>query len=831
MSEIKRILQQITALSDVPDPSVLKRLISELRVTEKEPALANQNIQTLIDILRQHPEYSDGLASFVLKLIIQYRQIALYTDTGIMSDEGFFSSLRRLIGHRFLPLLPQDDSVVELVGYLFHKRQDERWLANIEKEKWDALVDLLKVKDEHLPLVATAKNSILNAIVILSYRISGIGLHPDLMESYPQILNYSASFVAQNQEAVLFVNQYRQAHELDTLTDITPEHAVNPAPLLVMLEQCEDIVATVRKRIYKTGISIRLTNMMLRLDQSLQRMRILTELVADSGHNRDKAVINLIQTLITTANRRYSIGYLIDNNTKLLSRKVTENASRVGEHYISTDRSGYQKMLKKASIGGFIIAFMATLKILAYHLALAPMGRAFINSMIYGLGFVFIHIVHGTVATKQPAMTAAAIASTISEGSGKKSHQLTKLSELVVDILRTQFIAIMGNVMLAIPVALIISFAWLQYTGAPMIDTDKAEHLLHDLDPFRSLALPHAAIAGVYLFLSGLIAGYYDNLAVYNKIGARIRRHWLLQRLLPRTWLQRLGGFVEANLGAIMGNFLFGVFLGSTATIGFLFGLPIDIRHIAFASANLAHGLFNVSSAQIGWDVVLISILGVALIGMVNLMVSFSLALFVALRSKEVRVFEWSRLTKLVFGHIISHPSDFFWPRDKPMKYARIDSQGHMIFDDTAGQKGGKPLPSNYVVRRLSDVKVLPKSMQTHSQDEQTTTDIYYDSQTQNSIKDSAKDSDSTKSKEQAAHSSSQNNLTKKIVDLDDGLVDEELNSVPYTSDIQYDKATKTLGAVNSDKNSSHDEKSESKAAGDAKTPLPKPKKPPKLPN
>ncbi|AMN49496.1 site-specific recombinase [Psychrobacter sp. P2G3] len=832
MSEIKRILQQITALSDVPEPSVLKRLINELRVNEKEPALANQNIQTLIDILRQHPEYSDGLASFVLKLIIQYRQIALYTDTGIMSDEGFFSSLRRLIGHRFLPLLPQDDSVVELVGYLFHKRQDERWLAHIEKDKWDALVDLLKVKDEHLPLVATAKNSILNAIVILSYRISGIGLHPDLMEAYPQILNYSASFVAQNQEAVLFVNQYRQAHELDTLTDITPEHAVNPAPLLVMLEQCEDIVATVRKRIYKTGISIRLTNMMLRLDQSLQRMRILTELVADSGHNRDKAVIDLIQTLITTANRRYSIGYLIDNNTKLLSRKVTENASRVGEHYISTDRAGYQNMFKKASIGGFIIAFMATTKILAYHLALAPMGRAFINSMIYGLGFVFIHIVHGTVATKQPAMTAAAIASTISEGSGKKSHQLTKLSELVVDILRTQFIAIMGNIMLAIPVALIISFAWLQYTGVPMIDTDKAGHLLHDLDPFRSLALPHAAIAGVYLFLSGLIAGYYDNLAVYNQIGARIRRHWLLQRLLPETWLQRLGGFVEANLGAIMGNFLFGVFLGSTATIGFLFGLPIDIRHIAFASANLAHGLFNMSSAQISWDVILISILGVALIGMVNLMVSFSLALFVALRSKEVQFFEWSRLTKLVFGHIISHPSDFFWPRDKPMKYARIDSQGHMIFDDTAGQKGGKPLPSNYVVRRLSDVKILPKSVAANAQGEQMTTDIYYDNQPQDNERDNLIDSNSLKSSGQTTHISSPKALAKKVVDLDDGLVDEELNSVPYSSDIQYDKATKTLDAINSSENSSADnENPNNKAAGDAKTPLPKPKKPPKLPN
>ena len=826
MSEIKHILQQITALSDVPDPAVLKRLIDELRVSDKEPTLANQNIQNLIEVLRQHPEYGDGLSSFVLKLIIEYRQIALYTDTGIMSDQGFFYSLRRLIGHRFLPLLPQEDSVVELVGYLFDKRSDERWLAHIEKEKWDELVGLLKVHEQHLNLVATAKNSILNAIIILSYRISGIGLHPDLMESYPQMLNYSASFVAQNQEAVLYVNQYREAHELDTLTDIIPEKAVDPAPLLVMIEQCEDIVATIRKRIYKTGISIRLTNMMLRLDQSLQRMRILTELVANNYDKRDRAIIELIQALITTASHRYSIGYLIDNNTKLLSRKVTENASRVGEHYISTDKSGYQKMFKKASIGGFIIAFMATTKILAYHLALAPMGRAFVNSMIYGLGFVFIHIVHGTVATKQPAMTAAAIASTISDSSGKKSHQLNKLSELVVDILRTQFIAIMGNIMMAIPVALIISFAWLQYTGAPMIDTDKAAHLLHDLDPFRSLALPHAAIAGVYLFLSGLIAGYYDNLAVYNQIGARIQRHKLLQYLLPKAWLQRLGGFIEANLGAIMGNFIFGVFLGSTATIGFLFGLPIDIRHIAFASANLAHGLFNMSSNQLEWQVVLLSVFGVLLIGMVNLIVSFSLALLVALRSKEVKFVDWSRLTKQLFSHLMTHPSDFFWPRDKPMKYARIDSQGQMIFDDTAPQNSNQPLPKNYVVRRLSDVKVLPKALQKKTEGQQAVTDIHY-------TNPSAEHQLSPELNNREAHITVNKPAMNKTIELDDGLTEEALSSVPYSQDIQYGKTHAAFDENNQTVSDaiSQDSTADSKVAGDAKTPLPKPKKPPNLPS
>lgn len=828
MSEIKRILQQITALSEVPEPSVLKRLINELRVSDKEPTLANQNIQTLINILQQHPEYSDGLASFILKLITQSRQIALYTDTGIMPDESFLSGLRRLVGHRFLPLLPQNDSMIELVAYLFDKPQDERWLATIEKDKWETLVGLLKVKKEHLDLVATAKNNILNAIVILSYRISGIGLHPDLMESYPQILNYSASFVAQNQEAVLFVNQYRQAHELDTLTDVTPDTEVSPAPLLVMLEQCEDIVNTVRKRIYKTGISIRMTNMLLRLDQSLQRMRILTEMVDVDNQKRDRAITELTQTLIQTASNRYSIGYLISINTKLLSRKVTENASAVGAHYISTDSAGYKKMLKKASIGGFVIAFMATIKILAYYLALAPMGKAFVNSMIYGLGFVFIYIIRGTVATKQPAMTAAAIASTISDGSGKKSHQLTKLSELIVDILRTQFVAILGNVMLAIPVALLISFAWLQYTGVPMIGTYKAADLLHELDPFHSLALPHAAIAGVYLFLAGLIAGYYDNLAVYNHIGERIRRHRLLQYLLPKSWLTRLGNFVEANLGAIMGNFLFGVFLGSTATIGFLFGLPLDIRHIAFASANLAHGLFNISSSQLSWSIILLSILGVALIGLVNLIVSFSLALIVALRSKEVRFFEWGRLVRLIFGHMVSHPSDFFWPRDNPMKYARIDSQGHMIFEDYSTQKSDRPLPSNYVIRRLSDVKMSQESMQAHTKHKQATTDIYYDKPSKQNIEE-ANLSQGTADIAHQKQRLTQSAPSKKRDDLQE-IQDEVLNSSPYIDDIQYDQATKTIGAQSSSSTSTAEKKPDNKAAGDAKTPLPKPAKPPKLP-
>lgn len=699
-SDLELILQRIVMLQELPEPEALKRLIDALRVVDEDEQNADARIDELIELLQANPEYGSGLAAFILRLIIQYRQITLYTDTGIASDQSFSSSVSRLISHRFLPILPDVDSVVELANYLFDKRSDWRWVESISEDRWNALVPLIRPDEKDLSLVAQAKNSILNAIVVLSYRVSGIGLHPELMNFYPQLLNYSAAFVAQNQEAILFVNQYRQAHELDLMTDVMPEQDIDPAPLMVMVEQCEDIVGTLRKRVYKTGISIRLTNMLARLEQSLQRMRTLVELVSNAEHKRDQAIVDLTVEVVQAAKTRYSFSSLIESNTRLLSRKVTENAGRVGGHYISTDSTGYRKMYKKAAIGGVFIGFMATLKTLAYHLALAPVGRAFVNSMIYGLGFVFIFIARGTVATKQPAMTAAAIASTISGSSGKKTRQLTKLAELVVDILRTQFIAILGNISVAMPVALLIALSWNYLKGTPMIDGAQAAYLLHGLDPIRSLALPHAAIAGVFLFVSGLIAGYYDNLATYNKIGERIRRHRVLVRVMPTRWLNKMGGFIEANLGAIMGNFIFGCFLGSTATVGYILGLPLDIRHIAFASANFVHGLFYLSPEHLTWQIAALSFAGVLLIGMVNLLVSFSLALMVALRSKEVKFREWKRLYQLVTNHFFTRPTDFFWPRKQTVKYAKINSLGEMIFEETGDDKETR-VYADAIVRRL----------------------------------------------------------------------------------------------------------------------------------
>ena len=182
-SDLELILQRIVMLQELPEPEALKRLIDALRVVDEDEQNADARIDELIELLQANPEYGSGLAAFILRLIIQYRQIPLYTDTGIASDQSFLSSVSRLISHRFLPLLPDEDSVVELANYLFDKRSDWRWVESISEDGWNELLPLIRPDEKDLSLVAQAKNSILNAIVVLSYRVSGIGpqIHDDLV--------------------------------------------------------------------------------------------------------------------------------------------------------------------------------------------------------------------------------------------------------------------------------------------------------------------------------------------------------------------------------------------------------------------------------------------------------------------------------------------------------------------------------------------------------------------------------------------------------------------------------------------------------------------------
>lgn len=562
----------------------LALLVAALRPGNGQaPQQSTVNLQALSFLLEHQADYRQALRLALCTLLAETRQIPLYTEAGILANDGFGTTLLHRLGERALPMPHNPDSLRDRFGLLFSHKHDYLWLEAVPDATWHALWRALAW--DEAPRQDSERQTrlqLLESVQVLSARITAIGLEPELVRVCPEVERFASPFMHLNAEVQRYVDGYHQA-----LVDGTPPPE-DEKQVLVLLEQCEAILGKVRKNAARYGISVSLTYHGLRLAQSIARLRALLELLSPEHDPAEKPqLFRLLVDFARAENRKYSLRDLFKSNTELLALQVTEHAGRHGEHYIAEDRRDWAKMGKAAMGAGFIVGFMALIKLMLArgHLPLLWEGIAF--GLNYAIGFIIVQILHLTIATKQPAMTAARLAAALHEQNGRKK-QLEVLADLITKVVRTQFVAIMGNVLLAIPTAALIALGWSALFGAPVVDAAKAQKLLHEIDPLHSLALPHAAIAGIFLFLSGLIAGYYDNKAIYRRIPERVASHRLLKRLLGENRAWRLGHYIEHNLGALAGNFYFGMFLGLTGTIGTILGLPLDIRHITFSSANLA---------------------------------------------------------------------------------------------------------------------------------------------------------------------------------------------------------------------------------------------------
>jgi site-specific recombinase len=660
-----------------------------------------QAVRTLTQLLKGNPSQAWALRRYITNTLERRRHTSLYSDIGILSNDGFVTELKRRVTYRFLPPALNDLYLSDALDQVLYDEDDHEWISMVPNADWMALFDV--IADAPPPQArsggpATPDRAryvtlmgLLDAIRTLSCRICALGLEPRLVHSYSEIEDFDSPFLMQNIEVNRYLDEY--ARYLDGKIE-QPEDARH---LLVMLDQCGEVVAKIRRSAQSSGTSVALTYLLVALQQSIDRLHKLLYLVDVSGElpsaptvdldavassvatpsgtvasDRRLAAVALAEELIGAHNAKYRIRGLLRDNVDLLARNVTENASRTGEHYISETRRELRHMFVAASGAGFIVGFMAMFKIMLGYLHTAPLVEAFLFSMNYSLGFILIYILHFTVATKQPAMTAQHIAASLQKADNGRGLDVESLATLVTKVFRTQIVAVLGNVVLAFPVAWLIAVGYRIINGSHMVNADKAHHLLTDIDPFHGPALFYAAIAGVWLFVAGLISGYYDNKALYTRMGQRVRQLRGLRRWLGAARLDRFAGYIEDNLGSLMGNFFFGLMLGMTGFVGFLLGLPLDIRHVTFSTANFATALVGLDYA-LSWTAIANASAGVALIGTVNLLVSFGLALWVAMRARKIRFKRGILLVQALGRRLITAPGDFFLgPKDHPPSSALL---------------------------------------------------------------------------------------------------------------------------------------------------------------
>ena len=638
-------------------------LVARLRPVDDDPATARAALQALATELAADAETRTALRAALFDLLGKRRAVLLFASAGIYPDSGVFSETARRIAHRLLPEADDAGQARHALGRLF-RRRDAGWLEALSPDDWAAFFAALRFDEPAGTGFAPLIDDLAEALRVVAHRIAANGLDAELLRLDPVLEKHESPFLAQCEEALQFARRAEAA--IAAGTPLADNEHDNEQQVLVLIGQCRTAIERVRRRAQRIGATFHLTFRLRRLLQQLARAESLAGLAGALARGEREETLRraaeLWRWLVLAEVRRNDLRHFWRQNTELVALRVTENAGRAGDRYIGSTRAEYFAMLRSAALGGFVIALMAANKLLLHGFGLPPLTETLAYCLNYALGFVLIHVIHGTVATKQPAMTANAIAAAIEDAEDKgQQKNLDPLIELIARTVRTQLAAIAGNVMLAVPTAMLLAMAVHEVRGEHFIGAAESAALLQASHPLASGALFYAAIAGVCLFLAGLIAGYYDNLCAYNRIPERLLQLRWPGRLLGAARWRRSVAYVENNLGALAGNFFFGFLLGGAGALGMLFGLPIDIRHIAFSSAYWAYALVGLDLSA---DLALVALagVGVLLIGLVNLAVSFYLALSVGLKARGVGFAQRRALGGQLLGRLLRDPRRFLLP-------------------------------------------------------------------------------------------------------------------------------------------------------------------------
>jgi site-specific recombinase len=667
------------APADTLDLRYLIELVAAVRFAPLAPNKADtpeSRLRQLIVYLQENPRVSEVLRAYIERLLRSAHHLPLYAESGIQSPHGFFTEAFQKITKSILPPLYDADNLRGLAKLVFNDKKSFEWFCALPDETLMDFLDALGfgAPQSEVDIDSGSYDKLLSGILTLSYKLAAMGTESDILMRLPHarrhesesIVVNSLPFLEQNKELVRYAERVRETEEHPTKAEsMDAQHA------LVMLTQCEEAVAYIRRNRHVYGASLRLTYQLQRIVQHIKRLQTLVHISfkpsLEAPRETQRHLVHLWKEVVEAENTERNLWKHFSQNTGLLAFQIAENAAKTGERYITTTRAEFIHFFTSSMGGGFIVAFLACLKLWISKAHFPPFGEAFFYSLNYAVGFILIHILGYKLATKQPAMTASAIADSLDARKKSASDNAVSLQNLVVTIAkisRTQLISFAGNVFVAFPVGCFLTTLYFFIAYAPMATPEKAEYILHELDPFTSLALFHAGIAGVFLFLSGLLSGYYDNSVVFNKIPERLRRHPFLRRILSQRRLDGFARYVENNLGALAGNFFLGVMLGTASNIGFILGLPIDIRHITFAAANFSIALISLLFAgkTVSLSVALVSALGIIGIGAMNFFVSFGLALLVAIRSRNVNFQQTGELLRLLWIYFRSNTREFFLP-------------------------------------------------------------------------------------------------------------------------------------------------------------------------
>lgn len=686
-------LTELMARADAQAPLVerhiwLIQLLDWIR--RGEPLSGTQNVVRLL-------QQDDAARAKVVALLAAFwRDVdvaALLADYGFAPRSSFINELGERLRRRTLPLSPDTADLAALFNLLFDDADDAEWLSALDEATLDGIAGLwseaMALQDGSTashPAELGWREPFFDAMAYLAAQVratafspafrSRVGTRVDLdfdaedtpaeHAAEPAITDSGADGARQAFRQLVRVVERMHELALDHARLSPSGQAAPPWPagllreaqyLRVLLDHCAQAARGLHGHLEVYGISIDLVFQIdLLCDRCDRIAQLLDVVLSDSPPGMLR---QLLVTLAETGQRRRSIRALFTQHYAMLARKVAERSAETGEHYITRNKAEYWDMLKRAGGGGAVLAGTTFMKFVMLAMGLSPFWTGMAAGLNYSVSFVLIHLLHFTVATKQPAMTAPAMAAKLSDT--RDDEAIEGFVDEVAHLMRSQTAGILGNLLVVAPVVLLgQALAWYAL-GKPLIDRHAALHVLETLTLFGP-SLWYAAFTGVLLFLASMIAGWTENWFVLHRLDSAMRWNPYIRAWLGPERAARWAGWWRANISGLAANVSLGMMLGVVPVVAHFLALPLDVRHV-----TLSTGQLMAAAGTLGPDIVHNPVFwwcaaALPLTGMLNVGVSFTLALLVAIRSRNVRVKDRARLRAAIRRRLWRHPFSFLLP-------------------------------------------------------------------------------------------------------------------------------------------------------------------------
>ena len=616
-----------------------------------KPCIAR--LEYLLDVLQDQPETRAHLQNLWHQVLQKLDGSTLLADYGFSSRNALVSEFAHRLHLKFLPSSPETQDAAELFALVMPTALDALWVTDLPDATLLRVAHLLYAPAPRhhaycTPHLSGWQCTLLDALTFVTSQVRAAGFSPDIR------LRMGVS----EQEASPF-------HDLSSSLDVLRETWVRgdntdeaARHFKAQLESCRHFAATVYTHLDTHGISVDLVFRLRQLRERVLRIRTLMDCLLDDPGYHSSA--RLVAQLVTVGQERASIRALLRASASLLAAKVAERSSVTGEHYITRNKIEYRAMLRQAAGGGAITALTTGLKFAVIAMGLASFWSGFWVSVVYAASFVLIQLMHFTLATKQPAMTAPAMAAKLKDLTQDRAVEnfVDEASYLV----RSQVAAVVGNVVAVFPAVVLLSLTLQWLTGEPMINAQSAHHVLDSLTLLGPSML-FAAFTGVLLFSSSIIGGWVENWFVLHRLDSAMRYNPQITRRLGPERANRLAHFMLRHVSGFASNVSLGFLLGLVPSILAFFALPLDVRHVTLSTGQLA-----AACASLGWQVVHQPALWwvvacLPLIGVLNVGVSFYLAFRVALRAHSVSDEGRSTILRAIQHRLRNRPGSFFWPQ------------------------------------------------------------------------------------------------------------------------------------------------------------------------